>query len=218
MDNTNRTTPLIISSEEGMDSLSRIPLVTLLIPTILGRETYLSRLISILNPQLSKYDGEVIALVNKDNREKSIGAKRNELIDLAVKTGAKYRAFIDDDDTVTDDYIDLNIEGARGGYDTNSLRGIYSINGYIDPRLNTFIHSIKYKTAWQDHQFYYRPPNHLNWTLLEKVADLKYKDDNFGEDMTHAEIIASEGRLLSEYNTGIKPMYHYLDRTKVNGI
>lgn len=163
----------------------------------------------------------MIALVLKDdgwrNGGANIGAKRNTLMDWAVKTGAKYRAFIDDDDMVTTDYIDRNIQGARDGFDCNTLNGIYSINGYTDPRKNIFIHSILYKHAHDDHQHYYRPPNHLNWTKIELISDLKYENSNFGEDMTHAEIIASENRLKSEYDSGA-PCYYYMDRTKPNGI
>lgn len=217
MHDTLATTRLFIFSEEEICSMKVTPRVCLLIPTIEGRETYLMRLIRSLRFQMKKYNGEVVALILKDNREMSIGAKRNKLMDWALMTKATHRAFIDDDDTVTPDYIDLNIEGARQGFDCNSLRGIYSVNGVVDPRKHIFIHSLKYTHWYEDSQYYYRNPNHLNWVKIDKVKHVRFVDQNFGEDGKWSEEIARQNLLQSEYHID-KPFYNYLFRTKVNGI
>lgn len=139
------------------------------------------------------------------------------MMDWAIQTKATHRAFIDDDDTVTDDYIDLNIEGARSGFDCNSLVGIYSENGRINPNKHIFIHSLKYSHWYEDEKYYYRNPNHLNWIALDKVKDVKFVDSNFGEDGKWSEEIARLDLLKSEYHID-KPFYNYLFRTKQNGI
>src|SRR6478752_2705596 len=152
----------------------------ILIPTILGREHYLNALLSTLKNQLyfenettknarwslpeegsktaifhGHFDASgvllpVLIIVDKDNRERTIGEKRNFLTDLAINQGATHRAFIDDDDMVEPNYLALNAPGIIGDYDCNSLVGIYSCNGHTDPNKHIFIHSLKYTHWYED--------------------------------------------------------------------
>ena len=72
-----------------------------------------SRISHLLVPLLHKLTGqierrqykdlEVELLVLCDNKQRSVGAKRNALLDLAQ---GKYLAFVDDDDDVSVDYVD----------------------------------------------------------------------------------------------------------------
>jgi uncharacterized protein YutD len=195
-------------------SLNNINKLAILIPTIVGREEYLNRLLAILNPQVEKYKDEVIIFIDKDDKQMTIGQKRNRLTEWAVSNGCTHRAFIDDDDIVTDDYIELNIVGVRLDYDVNSLTGIYYENGKYD---RYFVHDIKYKEAKTNSLFYERFPNHLNVTKLSLIKDYKYEHKNFGEDMEHAERISKDGVLKNQY-TIEKPVYSYFFRTKTNGI
>jgi len=55
--------------------------LSILIPTVVGREHLLERLRSVLNPQLTE-DVEVIE--QKDNKEISIGRKRQTLLEKAA--------------------------------------------------------------------------------------------------------------------------------------
>ena len=73
--------------------------LSILIPTVVGREHLLERLRSVLNPQLTE-DVEVIE--QKDNKEISIGKKRQELLEKAT---GEYVVFIDDDDMISEDYV-----------------------------------------------------------------------------------------------------------------
>lgn len=197
------------------------PLIAILIPTIVGREHFYERLMGILNPQLEKYGSDIQVITLKDNREQTIGEKRNALISMAVASGAKYRCFIDDDDKISDDYIELNMPGIILACDCNSLIGIYSTNGVVATKLDGtpkyFLHSIKYDHAWENESYFFRPPNHLNWTKLDLVKDIPYQISNFGEDMTNAMQVFNTGRLKNEYEIN-KPYYYYLSRSKVNGI
>ena len=193
--------------------------LAILIPTIEGREWYLERLMNILQPQIDKhkYNAEVIIL--KDNKEMTIGAKRNMLMRIAIDNGFTYRAFCDDDDTLSENYLSLNLPGMEGGYDCNSLVGVYSVNGYVDPAKNLFYHSIDYNEkslstgVWDDANGFYRPPNHLNTTKIDLIKDIQYEDKNFGEDMCHAMEVAKLGVLKNEYKI-TEPFYNYLFRTK----
>lgn len=214
------------------------PKLAILIPTIEGREAMLERLMGILKPQLMKYnngsdkidilfsiDGitilkwrEVWVIQNKDRiGQKTIGQKRNELTVLAIESGATHRSFIDDDDMPTDDYLDLNMPGVYGNYDCNSLVGIYTVNGKKNPKKHIFIHSLKYDHWYEDDQYYYRNPNHLNVVSLAKCGHILFPESNFGEDGQWSERIHAAGCLKTEYEI-TKPFYNYLSRTKIEGI
>lgn len=198
------------------------PKLAILIPTIDGRETYFNRLISTLEEQKKWFpDNDVIILTLKDggyrNGGKNIGAKRNELIQMAVNAGASHRAFIDDDDMVSNEYLKLNMPGVYGNYDCNSLVGIYSENGIINPKKHIFIHSLKYDKWWEDDTTYYRNPNHLNVIKLELVKDIIFEDKNFGEDGCFSEELARQNKVKTEYEI-TEPFYQYLFRSKENGI
>ena len=194
------------------------PLLAILIPTIDGREHFLEKLLHVLQPQKEKYSDNVIILIDKDNRERIIGEKRNNLTQAAVKVGATHRAFIDDDDTVTDDYLDLNMPGVFGDYDCNSLVGIYSLNGITNPKKHIFLHSLKYTHWYEDDEYYFRNPNHLNVVKLSLIADIEFPSTSFGEDGQWSEKLAKANVLKTEYDI-TKPFYNYLSRTKdSNGI
>ena len=197
-----------------MNSINKL---AILIPTIDGREHFLERLLNILNPQVEKYGNEVMVIIGRDmplEQKKTIGEKRNWLMDLANVNGCTHRAFVDDDDTVTDDYLDLNMPGVRLDYDVNSLTGKYYSNGIYDRQ---FVHDIKYKVARTNMEFYERFPNHLNVTKISLIKDYKYHHKNFGEDMELAERVSNDGVLKRQY-TIEKPFYNYYFRTKQNGI
>lgn len=189
----------------------------ILIPTIVGREQYLQRLLDILNPQIDQFKGDVQLFILSDNREKTIGEKRNILTQMAVEAGCTHRAFIDDDDTVTEDYLELNMPGVYGDYDCNSLVGIYSVNGVVNPDKHIFIHSLKFDHWYEDEHYYYRNPNHLNVVKLDLIKDIKFQEKNFGEDGCWSEDIHKAGVLKREYHIA-KPFYNYLFRSKPNGI
>lgn len=197
-------------------SYNHINKLAILIPTIVGREEYLNRLLAILEPQVEKYKDEVVIFIDKDDKQMTIGQKRNRLTEWAVANGCTHRAFIDDDDIVSHDYIELNIVGVRLNYDVNSLTGLYYENDRYD---RPFVHDIKYKEAKTNNQLmiYERFPNHLNVTKLSLIKDYKYELKNFGEDMEHAERISNDGVLKTQYTIN-KPVYNYYFRTKVNGI
>ena len=75
------------------------PLLSILIPTVPERAEQLAKLLAVLTPQTQGRPVEVLVLM--DNRTRSIGLKRNALLEIAL---GKYVAFCDDDDSVSSDY------------------------------------------------------------------------------------------------------------------
>ena len=183
------------------------PILSLLICSVNSRKEFLDRLLEVLNKQIQ---GQEI-LVNLDNGEKSIGQKRNELLQQAK---GKYIAFIDDDDLVSEDYISLILDAVKEGCDVVGMHLIYTYDGH-DPQ-KTY-HSLKY-THWYDvpdpetgRRIYYRNPNHLNPVKREYALQAKFPEISNGEDRAYSKA------LLPFLKTEVyidRPIYYYLFRSR----
>lgn len=77
------------------------PLLSVLIPSLVERISFLTELVQKLKTQSEGKRVEI--LVSMDNRTQNLGDKRNQL--MSACKGA-FLTHIDDDDTVSDDYID----------------------------------------------------------------------------------------------------------------
>lgn len=77
--------------------------LTILVPTVPSRiELFYVKLMKELLRQIEPYKNEIELISFFDNKKRSIGKKRQEMINLAQ---GKYIVFIDDDDRISDDYI-----------------------------------------------------------------------------------------------------------------
>jgi len=153
----------------------------ILIPTTPDRQQLLDRLQNQLSDQIRNCHAidKVYIKIIEDNRENTTGFKRNQLIEFAVKTECHSISFIDSDDLVGDTYIQRAVEFIDSGMDTAELWGDIYWSG---KKGKPFHHSIIHEKWWEDNQFYYRCNNHLNFMRLDVVKDVKFPDQNFGED------------------------------------
>lgn len=188
------------------------PLISILICTIPKRDTMFRGLIEeLFSQQHPEPNGKVQILWDKSEHD-SIGEKRNRLLD---KAQGKYLAFIDDDDKVCRNYINLLLEAAEYDCDCASLKGEYSIDGKFD---GIFEHSIKYdKWETTDGEIkYLRHPNHLNAIRSSIAKQFKFPEKNFSEDFDWSTAIHKAGVLKSEHY--IDPVIYYYnyvtDKTK----
>jgi len=78
---------------------------SILICAVPSRIAKLTELLDKLNNQIEDKSVEILVLY--DNKKRSVGSKRNSLLNMAQ---GEYIAFIDDDDTVADNYIDKILE------------------------------------------------------------------------------------------------------------
>lgn len=150
--------------------------LSILIPSLEERRKTLEQLKTELSNQIGKRNVEVLSL--PDNRQMSIGQKRNML--LTQSTG-EYVAFVDDDDMVSPDYIEKVLNALTKNPDCSSLTGqIVFSDGYSRP----FIHSLRYDRWIDDHEgkVYYRPPNHLNAVRRAIAVQVGFPPWNSGED------------------------------------
>lgn len=101
------------------------PLLSILIPTVPERTAELATLLEILTPQTDGKSVEVLTF--GDNRRRSIGLKRQALLDIAR---GKYVAFCDDDDLVSDDYVATLCEMAAVDVDVLCFNQLARWNGH----------------------------------------------------------------------------------------
>lgn len=167
---------------------------SVLIPTIPGREQSLSRLLASLHEKTSRIYPELRMEIclGFDNRETSIGLKREGLVQ---KAQGKYLSFIDDDDEITDAYIEDVREMILGQFHVMRLRGTMSNH--------TFSHSLANKLTdkMANATEFLRPPNHLNPMLADIAKLVHYKDSLRGEDLDWTIRMAQTGFLQREYQS-----------------
>lgn len=166
---------------------------SVLIPTIPGREASLRRLVTSIQERVQRLAPtlRVQYCLDFDNRESSIGMKRQRLLDGAL---GRYLSFIDDDDDITDVYIEDLVATIRGGYHVMRLRG--------QMRQYQFQHSLATQLtdmmATADGLFV-RPPNHLNPMLADVAKLIKFKDAVYGEDLDWCIRLHEHKFLQTEY-------------------
>lgn len=175
---------------------------SVLIPTIPGREASLESLLVSIREKVARLAPglRVEYCVNFDRREKSIGRKREELLQGAK---GKYVAFIDDDDAITDAYVEDLRETIASKAHVMRLRG--QIQQY------TFTHSLENAVTGKmaAGEVFLRPPNHLNPMLADVAKLVHFGDAVRGEDLDWTLRLAKRGFLEREYRSDPSRI-HYL--------
>lgn len=165
--------------------------LSVLICSLKNRENYLQRLISRLKTQVNH---EVEVLISSDNGETLIGKKRNDLINQAT---GEYIAFVDDDDWVSENYIEQILRATDTKPDVVGFNSIYLLNGNNPKRVEN---TLKHKVWGQKDGIinnvsqpitFYRSPNHL--TPIKKSIALKimFPETSFQEDRYYSLAIPS---------------------------
>lgn len=177
--------------------------MSFLIPTIAGRETSFEHLVSTIHEKMKRLVPHIRYTIDVafDNREMSIGLKRQNLLQNAK---GKYFAFIDDDDDITDAYVEDLDQTIKGSFDVMRLRG--QIGPY------TFTHSLENSLSdpMARDEVFLRPPNHLNPMLTDVAKYISFGDIVRGEDFDWAIRLARSGFLTREYKSNDDSRIHYI--------
>lgn len=176
------------------------PKLSILTPTIPQRIDQLHQLSQKILSQIHTPTGvcPVEHLIFSDNRARTIGAKRQALVDIAR---GEYIAFVDDDDDISDDYVASILEAIKAEPDcvTFKQRAIYNGlestvtfhlgggDGPFVPGGNTT------RDAW-----------HICAWRREVVADCVFSESNYGEDRTWA----LQARRLAKNSVHIPRILH----------
>lgn len=169
-------------NREGFDCLNAVAkinkseqiILSLLICSLIERNnTFLTNLLKTIEPQVKNKPVEV--LVISDNANRPVGTKRNDLIKISK---GEYVCFIDDDDRISEDYIDsILTEIYNWRPDVVVFDAEITFNGN-NPKLVKYGREFDY---CERNDAYYRHPNHL---MVHKKSNITeyFKDVKTGED------------------------------------
>lgn len=171
--------------------------LSILIPSLGKRKEQLTQLLEYLNAQM--VDGvEVITLI--DDGEITIGKKRNQLVDMA---SGEFIVMVDDDDSVSDDYIPLIVSAIGDDIDCVGMQGIITTDGKDERQW--FI-SKDYKNWHESNGVYYRTPNHISPIRRSLARQVKFRDIKHAEDFYFSMEVLP---LLKNERKIEKNIYHY---------
>ena len=172
--------------------------LSILICTVPSRvDSYFPKLLERLLPQATK-DVEILWL--GDNKQRSVGQKRNDLLDLAQ---GEYVTFIDDDDMVSKDYVSELLNAIRGGADVINFNVMCSVNGGEYKRVD---YDARFKNDHNTKEAYKRISNHLMCCKRVLAQTARFPEINMSEDAQYAKKL----KLLIKTQTFIeKPLYYY---------
>ena len=170
---------------------------SVLIPTIAERGAQLGKLIESIREKASRLAPALRyeVCVDFDNRETSVGLKRQRLLQGAK---GKYMSFIDDDDEITDAYIEDLWAMIQGGHDTMRLRGQMLEYPFVH---STEITLSSFAATHDEPPLFQRPPNHLNPMLTDVAKMVSFKDAKRGEDLDWTLALYRTGYLKNEYRS-----------------
>jgi len=175
--------------------------LSILICSMPRRYEFLSALLSSINAQPKALLQQTEILINCDSGHKSIGAKRNELLSWAK---GEYVVFVDDDDEISEDYLEQIFIGIGKGVDCIGISMMYSPSAGEKKPVDCSIEN----TIWgESHGAYLRTIQHVCPIKRELATLVKYPDTSFGEDKDYAEAI--KPYLHTEYRTGIIYTYKF---------
>jgi len=171
------------------------------------RKAYLNRLLTFISQNTSVEDkSRIEIIVNSDDGTKSVGQKRNEVLDAA---SGEFVCFIDDDDLVDGSYVRTILDTIENNEDLDCIgfSGMYYVDG---KEVMLFKHANEYGGHYKDAMgVQHRPVNHLNPVRTEYARQIRFPEKDFGEDSDYCDRLLESGLIKNEVIIN-KIMYHYL--------
>lgn len=175
--------------------------LSILIATTLDRREMFSTLHAEFFRQ--SFGKSVEILYDEDNKEVSVGVKRQRLLE---KSKGEYIVFFDSDDSPCPTYVDDILYAlCSGDYDCVGFLIHMTTNGQ---RPQTCCHSLKYK-RWAngvDGYDYVRGVTHFNPVKRSLALQVGFKDMRFGEDREYSERLTPLCKTERFIN---KKLFHY---------
>lgn len=184
--------------------------LSILIASIIERNDYLARNLYRFDKQIKEngFEDVVELVVIVDNKEMSIGKKRQSLLE---KSKGEWVVFFDDDDKPSENYIRLIMEAIMSDPDADccGINGVMTTNG---SNLQTWVHRLgmtwigdgrkKLRSGFD----YERNIIHFNPVKREKALAAGFKDMRFGEDKDYSDRL---NKLLKKEVFIAEPLFHY---------
>jgi glycosyltransferase involved in cell wall biosynthesis len=186
--------------------------LSICIPTVVGRESECKKLVDEVNKQIEEngLNKEVQVIVDRDNKQISIGAKRQRMY---MACQGLFSVQLDDDDWIAPDYMKLCYEGTYKNVDCIGYHEFCTFDGR-NPQKSDF--SIKY-SSWKDFNHpvqgfsHARTPFCKTPILTSICQKVGVKDMRWGEDHDFAKRVYPH--LKKEHYIN-KPMYFYRYKTE----
>lgn len=172
--------------------------LSILLPTVIERKPMFDVLLEELKKQSSGKSVELV--ICQDNKEISIGAKRQKLLEDAK---GEYIVFVDDDDWVTPDYVDQILSN------TGSDSIGFQIECTFDGKGKCLASASRRYKDWGENRDgfrYVRSVYHKTPVRRELALKAGFKDMRFGEDYDYSMRIMPLIKSEAYIN---KVMYYY---------
>jgi hypothetical protein len=154
-------------------------LLTILIPTILSRKDCFDELVKEFKKQIKPYGNQIEIISLCDNKEMTIGEKRNKLNAMA---NGKYVVQWDDDDWISEDGITLIMEGISKDVDCVTYNASFNKKGLLEGR--HYNYSIKYDYTYDKNiDTFFLSPDQKCAIKKEIVNKVKFKEIRYQEDL-----------------------------------
>ena len=145
--------------------------------------TFLPELIVDLHNQAVNVASDIEILWLGDNKKRSVGRKRNDLVNIAQ---GEYVVFVDDDDTIAQTYVE-DIYDSLDGSDVIVFDVMYSLNS--TKMKKRVIYDYRFSADRNANSAYYRMPNHIMCWKRELMLQAPFMDISLGEDADFAKRI-----------------------------
>lgn len=180
-------------------------MLSVLILSLPSRINRLASLVGELTRQINAggLEDQVQVMVLTDSREMSVGDKRNKLMEMS---SGKYVCYIDDDDSISENYLSKILEGCRSDVDVVTFCGIYrdaasqDVGDYYTFKISTLLKDSTVGRCFN------RRPNHLCPVKREIAIKHKFPEKNYGEDFDYSELLNPS--LTNEFHI-IDQIYYY---------
>lgn len=168
------------------------------------RQIKLNKLINELHRQISKNFAEEVVeiIIDTDNKEKSVGKKRNDLIE---KAQGEFICFIDDDDFVSENYLSIILYHLNSGIDILLIPIQHIENGVNKPKIIPSLYIDNLNTGEAVFK-----TNHFHLCPHKKsiARNVLFECINFAEDMMYSQKMVKH---INNYFLISQPIYIYFD-------
>lgn len=175
--------------------------LSILIATIGRRKDKFASLLCMLNKQVQAQNGQVEIVAYWNNGELPVSTIRRKLIEQAK---GDYICFIDDDDSVPEDYCETILTALKSEPDYVGFK-VKFFNEGVEAK--PVYHSIRYPSWYEDERGYYRGVTHLNPIKRSIALQGDFGTSaQAGEDELWARSVA---QLVTNEEYIDRPMYYY---------
>lgn len=174
--------------------------LSILIPSIPSRFDRVKKLVGYLEGQIGERD-DVEIVVFMDNKKRTIGAKRNAIMQLAT---GKYFSMIDDDDGVSVDYVETLCDTIEK---TNCDVITFDSVAHIEQQMgivNMSIHN-EVNEQWSPNKITKRQPFHMCAWKTKLFKNTQFDDTMYGEDAK----FSKDATELADDETHINKILHH---------